>query len=178
MRLAARHWSSFYVVARDATLNTSTVCAQNEEKVTFWLPRGSGRRDSQAFCSINQALFTWKGAKRARAKKVCLESQVVMSSMQSSSSKSLAPLEALYWTTEQIPVKCLGNTKVLHPVFGIYVVFTIICLLNSRTSSFVTIPGEKTASSTGKWQQESLKHLQGHPQLVWCESPKESRHHK
>lgn len=67
--------------------------------------------------------------------------------IQSSSSKSLAPLDALDWTTEQIPVKCLGNTKVLHPGLGLYMIFTRICLLDSRTSSFVTIP----ASSTGKW---------------------------
>lgn len=66
-------------------------------------PCGSGIRDSQAFCSINQALFTWKGAKRARAKKVCLESQAVMSSMQSCSSKPLAPLDALYRTAEANP---------------------------------------------------------------------------
>ena len=60
-------------------------------------------RDSQAFCSINQALFTWKGAKRASAKKVCLESQVVMSSMQSGSGKPLAPFNALYRTAGANP---------------------------------------------------------------------------
>ena len=38
VKLAARHRGGFYAVATDATLKIPMFCAQNEEKLTFWLP--------------------------------------------------------------------------------------------------------------------------------------------
>lgn len=38
VKLAARHPGGFLAVAMDATLNIPMLCAQNEEKLTFWLP--------------------------------------------------------------------------------------------------------------------------------------------
>lgn len=122
-KLAARHQSRFYAVARDATLNIPKLCAGNQEEVTLWLPI---RKRNTWFTVLLQhssgPVYREQSQKSEHQRGVFRKPSNDVIGVEQPCKATLTDLDALYLAVEQIPVKCCRNTTVFGLVLRIYMV--------------------------------------------------------